>query len=459
MKRTMIQHKHMSSFQRSCCIVIKNLADSSDSMREMMIERSCTEMILSAVARFGTAETRLLQFCVDAMEALGWEHESLKRTDDALRVNGNVGLCMNVLEATRGHAALQAYACGALGMLARECRTKCVLARRNDWLVLVFRALQDAVGRANGNPFVVRDHQALHLGVLTQACGAIAVLMETYTPNQEHCSRTIPLVVNALQEYPLDAQLQRVGCSALLKLAKSGSRALLKLARFHLHLHTAPAGLGGIDVVLNSLRHHLGEAEVQRNGVSVLLLLAEHNESNQKVICEGGGLLLVIKAMDSHAMDSGVQYSCCAFIWILSKGFHAVWSELGAFERVLTAMRNHPRNADVQGNGFDAIHGLVKHGPTHAMSAAFLEEGNDGMDFVRRELICGKTKLQDFENVAVCPRIVALLATMSMEGGVSIRKALRDVGTVELVRMAMRRYNSYSRVHEDGSEVIRMLGG
>ena len=63
-------------------------------------------------------------------------------------------------------------------------------------------------------------------------------------------------------------------------------------------------------VILDAMKRHKANANVQENGCAVLRSLAS-NEDNQKTIAKMGGIKVILDAMKRHEVNADVQKNGC----------------------------------------------------------------------------------------------------------------------------------------------------
>ena len=134
---------------------------------------------------------------------------------------------------------------------------------------------------------------------------------------------------------------------------ESGCAALLRIMHGH---------LGRVDAIVEAMKANRSNAQVQQLGCTALLELVDHDEDNLcSVWKDGRGVWFVVQAMKAHPGDAGVQRSACEALDSLVRNFdHRRRAEnKGAVGAVAKALKVHVNDAQVMKSGCSALLNLL----------------------------------------------------------------------------------------------------
>mmetsp|Transcript_40066 Transcript_40066/g.111350 ORF Transcript_40066/g.111350 Transcript_40066/m.111350 type:complete len:836 (-) Transcript_40066:165-2672(-) len=159
----------------------------------------------------------------------------------------------------------------------------------------------------------------------------------------------IVALVRGMRADPQNATLQESSCVRLEELA------LAPQSKMRI------ASLGGIDAIMEAMKHHPSVAGVQETASAALGNLALRSEENQKAMLHKGGIEAVLTAMAQHLPSESVQEKAC---WALQQLAMVAQSRAeitnhGGIERVAQAMRAHAMSEPVQEHGCMALGNLA----------------------------------------------------------------------------------------------------
>jgi len=108
------------------------------------------------------------------------------------------------------------------------------------------------------------------------------------------------------------------------------------------------ARLGGIDLLLEVMRHHKMNVAVVKQACGALGSLA-FNDENKESIARLGGIDLLLEVMRHHKMNAGMmEDACCALCGLaLNDDNRESIARLGGIDVLLEVMRHHKTDADV----------------------------------------------------------------------------------------------------------------
>ena len=107
----------------------------------------------------------------------------------------------------------------------------------------------------------------------------------------------------------VDAEVHRFGCTTLSSLACSDAA----------HKQAVVDG-GGVAAVVAAMRLHAADAEVHHAGVATLSSLAFSDTAHKQAVVDGGGVAAVVAAMGLHAADAELQRHACGALASLAFG-------------------------------------------------------------------------------------------------------------------------------------------
>jgi hypothetical protein len=126
---------------------------------------------------------------------------------------------------------------------------------------------------------------------LIQENGCAILWVQTY--NADICRALtnvggVNTLLEAMRNHPHVARLQRAACEALRNMC------VLPLNRQIL------LNQGGIGILVESMQRHSDDAQIQRSGCTALASVAEGGMECKIGVAESGGILAVMKAVESH---------------------------------------------------------------------------------------------------------------------------------------------------------------
>ena len=106
-----------------------------------------------------------------------------------------------------------------------------------------------------------------------------------------------------------DAEVHRFGCTTLSSLARSDAA----------HKQAVVDG-GGVRAVVAAMRLHTADAELHHAGVATLSSLAFSDTAHKQAVVDGGGVAAVVSAMGLHTADAELQRHACGALASLAFG-------------------------------------------------------------------------------------------------------------------------------------------
>mmetsp|Transcript_16447 Transcript_16447/g.21583 ORF Transcript_16447/g.21583 Transcript_16447/m.21583 type:complete len:521 (+) Transcript_16447:456-2018(+) len=158
-------------------------------------------------------------------------------------------------------------------------------------------------------------------------------------------------VIQAMERYPNNADVQAFGCAALWHFARDDENKVTFMERDVARITTA------------ALERHQSREDVQTYGCCVIWNLAV-NDENGKILRRMDVQKWIFRAMDNHAMNTLVQEKACGAIWCLAyvddtdvDGDDVLGPE--AKKRVIRAMSYHAESANLQDCAISALWNLA----------------------------------------------------------------------------------------------------
>ena len=170
-------------------------------------------------------------------------------------------------------------------------------------------------------------------------------------------------IIEAMWNYLFDAGVQAQACEALKKLARNNEDKL------------AIGQDGGIDLIVAAMRNHPSSTKIQEEGSAALMALVDLQMMDLALLDESqlrffasGAICVVVAAMLNHPSSAKVQEHGCGVLWMLAfKVSDKVAIVLArVLHAIVTAMRNHPHIAILQGWGGRALISVIAAPPLAA---------------------------------------------------------------------------------------------
>ena len=96
------------------------------------------------------------------------------------------------------------------------------------------------------------------------------------------------MLLEAMRNHPHVARLQRAACEALRNMCVLPLNRQILLSQ------------GGITILVETMQRHADDAQIQRSGCTALASVAEGGMEYKIGVAESGGILAVMKAVESH---------------------------------------------------------------------------------------------------------------------------------------------------------------
>lgn len=230
-----------------------------------------------------------------------------------------------------------------------------------------------AKGTAAGAVEVLAAIMRTHLGssiVQLAGCRLLSVFIDPCNHLARAAAAGADLaLVDAMRAHPTNEQVHTSAGGAMMLLVGSYDKALQ--ARL--------GAAGAYDVVLAWMRARQSVAADQKMCCSLLMLLSFDNAANIAKAVAAGAIPAVVNAMRLHESNLQVQVSACLVLFFLAMGdvdSRRAWRRTdGLFEAVVAAMRAHAADMMLQATGCMAILFLTRNAAsrTRALAAGAVE--------------------------------------------------------------------------------------
>lgn len=144
-------------------------------------------------------------------------------------------------------------------------------------------------------------------------------------------------VIRTMQHFPAHAAIQERGCT------------LLWNQTFNAEVCHMLVSMGGVVTVLQAMRKHPTINKLQHVALEVLRNLCV-NELNRQALVQSGGLPFVVETMQKLAEDADIQRSGCNMLASAAQGgmeYKIAVAECGGILAVMKAVETHPDNDNV----------------------------------------------------------------------------------------------------------------
>jgi hypothetical protein len=119
----------------------------------------------------------------------------------------------------------------------------------------------------------------------------------------------------------------------------------------------AIAQCGGVLAIVRAIQSTRGHAHIQMAGCTALAIMALDPDT-QVAIGDVGGISVIVVTMREHVDNVGVQHTACAALVNISRHRGITDNADGAVQALCTAMTRHAGNMEIQANAFGALANL-----------------------------------------------------------------------------------------------------
>lgn len=152
-------------------------------------------------------------------------------------------------------------------------------------------------------------------------------------------------VIQAMQQFSTSAIIQERGCTILLN------------QTYNADVCHMLASMGGVPTILQAMRNHPSVTKLQHTALEVIRNLCV-NELNRQSLLQSGGLPLVVDMMQKLVDDAEIQRSGCNVLASVAQGgmeFKIGVAECGGILAVMKAVESHPDNDNVLRAAYQAL--------------------------------------------------------------------------------------------------------
>ena len=129
--------------------------------------------------------------------------------------------------------------------------------------------------------------------VQVNGCRALGYLMSKNVDNKKTIAKMggIEVILDAMKRHKANANLQDLGCGALVYLAENDDNAM-KIAK-----------MGGMKVILDAMKRPEVDAVLVGGGCCILGAIIAQNDDKRKRIAKMGGIKVIFDVMKRHESD------------------------------------------------------------------------------------------------------------------------------------------------------------
>lgn len=152
-------------------------------------------------------------------------------------------------------------------------------------------------------------------------------------------------VLQAMHQFPSHAMIQENGC------------AILWVQTYNAEICNALTNVGGVNTLLEAMRNHPHVARLQRAACEALRNMCVM-PLNRQILLSQGGIALLVETMQRHADDAQIQRSGCTALASVAEGgmeYKIGVAESGGILAVMKAVESHPDNDLVLRSAYQAL--------------------------------------------------------------------------------------------------------
>jgi hypothetical protein len=182
--------------------------------------------------------------------------------------------------------------------------------------------------------------------------GAIASNNNEYNPVVENIllqmqddSLNFESVLQAMSNFPNHALIQEKGC------------AILWVQTYNAEICLALSNMGGVSTLLEAMRNHPHVARLQRAACEALRNMCVL-PLNRQILLNQGGISILVETMQRHADDAQIQRSGCTALASVAEGgmeYKVGVAESGGILAVMKAVESHPESDLVLRSAYQAL--------------------------------------------------------------------------------------------------------
>ena len=152
-------------------------------------------------------------------------------------------------------------------------------------------------------------------------------------------------VLQAMTQFPSHALIQENGC------------AILWVQTYNAEICQALTNVGGVNTIVEAMRNHPHVARLQRAACEALRNMCVVPLSRQ-IMLNQGGISILVETMQRHSDDAHIQRSGCTALASVADGgmkFKVGVAESGGILAVMKAVESHPENDLVLRSAYQAL--------------------------------------------------------------------------------------------------------
>ena len=152
-------------------------------------------------------------------------------------------------------------------------------------------------------------------------------------------------VLQAMSQFPSHALIQENGC------------AILWVQTYNAEICRALTNVGGVNMLLEAMRNHPHVARLQRAACEALRNMCVL-PLNRQILLSQGGITILVETMQRHSDDAQIQRSGCTALASVAEGgmeYKIGVAESGGILAVMKAVESHPENDLVLRSAYQAL--------------------------------------------------------------------------------------------------------
>eukprot|EP00588_Corethron_pennatum_P014806 CAMPEP_0194279292 /NCGR_PEP_ID=MMETSP0169-20130528/13842_1 /TAXON_ID=218684 /ORGANISM="Corethron pennatum, Strain L29A3" /LENGTH=1747 /DNA_ID=CAMNT_0039023695 /DNA_START=75 /DNA_END=5318 /DNA_ORIENTATION=+ len=238
------------------------------------------------------------------------------------------------------------------GVQGQGCFLLAALAHKN-------RHCQNSIAKFSAFKFIAAAMDTHSAEVVHEGGNkAIASLTLNHCSNQDTARRAnvIESIINSMKFHMQNANVQVQGTAALRHISQENNLNVESILE-----------MNGITLIAEAAHNYPQIASIQENSLACLWNWLDEKESDRKLLTSLGGVELALIAMETHKSSSAVQEHGCTLLWTIAQDNLLNQLDIALKEGVQTVMQaliQHVENACVQAQGFWLFYNLAKGNPT-----------------------------------------------------------------------------------------------
>lgn len=354
--------------------------------------------------------------------------------------------------------------CGVLAAVAALVRTAPIPISQPDVDVLVsIIYLSMELSRSPLIPILVLE-ALFHFCLLDESvliqCGAIVV------------------VADSIQKFNNEPRILEGGFALLSQLASSEN----------IHINLSIVFSDGVDSILHGMTLNPGHSGIQMYGCKAFSHLSIEGETRM-VICEQGGLALIVTSLKSHHDDEELaEYACSALLNLTSDSPPQAIEGTDIVDKIVQLLEQYPRNPSIRRNCLGILQNISMKGPDAKSSIArsggldavvqTISQQTDPPDVLERAFttlwslaVLGENRGRILASGGIDHAILTMLSFVEYEGVQQqacgclctlamdqlARKVIRKAGGCDALLLAMRIHYGSCAVQNEAARTISIV--